>query len=301
MTRSDLPSAARPRRSALYMPGSNARALDKARTLDADVLILDLEDAVSPDAKTIARQQVAEALRAGGYGRRELVVRINGLETPWGRDDAAAIAPLGPDALLLPKTESAGQLQALADLMRQHGAPARTRLWAMVETPVALFRLADIAQAHPLLEALVMGTSDLVKDLHARHTPGRHEVLPALALAVLAARAYRLDVLDGVHLALDDEAGLLAACAQGRDLGFDGKTLIHPKQVAAANAAFGPSAAEVDEARRRIAAYDAARAAGQGLVVLDGRLVESLHIEDARRVLALAEAIAARRQLPSRP
>ena len=295
MTRSDFPSAARPRRSALYMPGSNARALDKARTLDADVLILDLEDAVSPDAKATARRQVAEALDAGGYGHREVVVRINGLDTPWGREDAAAIAPLGPDALLLPKTESAEPLQALAGLIRQHGAPERTRLWAMVETPIAFFRLADIARAHPLLDTLVMGTSDLVKDLRARHTAGRHEVLPALALAVLAARAYRLNVLDGVHLALDDEAGLQAACEQGRDLGFDGKTLIHPRQIAAANAAFGPSAAEIDEARRRITAYEAAREAGQGIVVLDGKLVEALHIEEARRVLALAEAIEAAR------
>lgn len=283
--------AIRPRRSALYMPGANARALEKARTLDADVLILDLEDAVAPDAKALARRQVADALGAP-FGRREVVVRINGLDTPWGADDLAAVTGRGAHAILLPKVESAQQIEALAARLQAAG-DAQARIWAMIETPRGVLRLAEIAGAHPLLAALVVGTSDLVKDLRARHTFDRREALAALSQTVLAARAFGLDALDGVHLDLEDEAGLRAACQQGRDLGFDGKTLIHPKQIAAANEAFGPSAAEVDQARRRIAAFEAARAGGSGVAVLDGRLVEELHVREAQRVLALAETIAA--------
>ncbi len=269
--------AARPRRSVLYMPGANARALDKARSLDADTLILDLEDAVAPDAKALARQQVAAALRAGGYGRRECVVRVNALDTPWGLDDVRAIAQAGADAVLLPKVQSAAELETLAQALDAAGAPAALPLWAMAETPLGFLRLDAIAGGHARLAAIVVGTSDLVKDLHARHTPERHETLLARSLAVLAARAHGLAVLDGVHLDLDDDAGLAAACRQGRDQGFDGKTLIHPKQIAAANAAFAPTDAELASARKRLDAWRAAQAAGQGVAVVDGALVENLH------------------------
>ncbi|MFY2853050.1 HpcH/HpaI aldolase/citrate lyase family protein [Achromobacter xylosoxidans] len=287
-----MPLTARPRRSVLYMPGANARALDKARDLDADALILDLEDAVAPDAKALARQQVVAALRAGGYGRRECVVRINALNTPWGLDDARAIARAGADAVLLPKVQSAAELDALARALDAAGAPATLPLWAMAETPLGFLRLDAIAGGHPRLAAIVVGTSDLVKDLHARHTPERHETLLARSLAVLAARAHGLAVLDGVHLDLDDDAGLAAACKQGRDQGFDGKTLIHPRQIAAANAAFAPTDAELASARRRLEAWHAARAAGRGVAVVDGALVENLHAREAERLLALAAAIA---------
>lgn len=289
-----MPLAARPRRSVLYMPGANARALDKARGLDADTLILDLEDAVAPDAKALARQQVAAALRAGGYGRRECVVRVNALDTPWGLDDVRAIAQAGADAVLLPKVQSAAELDALAQALDAAGAPAALPLWAMAETPLGFLRLDAIAGGHARLAAIVVGTSDLVKDLHARHTPERHETLLARSLAVLAARAHGLAVLDGVHLDLDDDAGLTAACRQGRDQGFDGKTLIHPRQIAAANAAFAPTDAELASARKRLDAWRAAQAAGQGVAVVDGALVENLHAREAERLLALADAIAAR-------
>ncbi|WP_241052664.1 HpcH/HpaI aldolase/citrate lyase family protein [Achromobacter xylosoxidans] len=289
-----MPLTARPRRSVLYMPGANARALDKARDLDADALILDLEDAVAPDAKALARQQVVAALRAGGYGRRECVVRINALDTPWGLDDARAIARAGADAVLLPKVQSAAELDALARALDAAGAPATLPLWAMAETPLGFLRLDAIAGGHPRLAAIVVGTSDLVKDLHARHTPERQETLLARSLAVLAARAHGLAVLDGVHLDLDDDAGLAAACNQGRDQGFDGKTLIHPRQIAAANAAFAPTEAELASARRRLEAWHAARAAGRGVAVVDGALVENLHAREAERLLALAAAIAGR-------
>jgi citrate lyase subunit beta/citryl-CoA lyase len=285
-------SAIRPRRSVLYMPGANARALDKARSLDADVLILDLEDAVAPDAKAQARSQVANALREGGYGRRECVVRINALDTPWGRDDVQAVARAGADAVLLPKVQSAAELGALAQALDAAGAPAGLSLWAMAETPLGFLRLDAIACGHPRLAAIVVGTSDLVKDLHARHTPSRDETLLARSLAVMAARAHGLAVLDGVHLDLHDDAGLAAACRQGRDQGFDGKTLIHPKQIAAANVAFAPTEDELASARKRLDAWRAAQAAGQGVAVVDGALVENLHAEEAERVLALAAAIA---------
>ncbi|QKQ47494.1 MULTISPECIES: HpcH/HpaI aldolase/citrate lyase family protein [Achromobacter] len=285
-------AAIRPRRSVLYMPGANARALDKARTLDADALILDLEDAVAPDAKAQAREQVAAALRAGGYGRRECVVRINALDTAWGHDDVRAIARAGADAVLLPKAQSAAELAALAQALDAAGAPASLPLWAMAETPLGFLRLDAIAGGHPRLAAIVVGTSDLVKDLHARHTPSREETLLARSMAVMAARAHGLAALDGVHLDLNDDAGLLAACAQGRNQGFDGKTLIHPKQIAAANAAFAPAPEELAAARKRLDAWRAAQAAGLGVAVVDGALVENLHAREAERVLALADAIA---------
>lgn len=283
----------RPRRSVLYMPGANARALDKARTLDADTLILDLEDAVAPDAKAQARTQVAAALREGGYGRRECIVRVNALDTPWGLDDVRAIAQAGADAVLLPKVESPAQLAALAQALDAAGAPAGLPLWAMAETPLGFLRLDAIAGGHARLAAIVVGTSDLVKDLHARHTPSRDETLLARSLAVMAARAHGLAVLDGVHLDLNDDAGLQDACRQGRDQGFDGKTLIHPRQIAAANAAFAPTPEELDTARRRLEAWTAAQAEGKGVAVVDGALVENLHAQEAERVLALAQAIGA--------
>ncbi|WP_286896457.1 HpcH/HpaI aldolase/citrate lyase family protein [Achromobacter sp. UBA2119] len=283
----------RPRRSVLYMPGANARALDKARTLDADALILDLEDAVAPDAKAQARAQVAAALREGGYGRRECIVRVNALDTPWGMDDVRAVAQAGADAVLLPKVESPAQLAALAQALDAAGAPMDLPLWAMAETPLGFLRLDAIAGGHARLAAIVVGTSDLVKDLHARHTPSRDETLLARSLAVMAARAHGLAVLDGVHLDLNDDAGLQDACRQGRDQGFDGKTLIHPRQIAAANAAFAPTAEELDTARKRLDAWRAAQAEGKGVAVVDGALVENLHASEAERVLALAAAIQA--------
>ena len=280
----------RPRRSVLYMPGANTRALEKAKSLPADSLILDLEDAVAPDAKVAARENILAALEAG-FGYREAVVRINGLTTVWGLDDLAFFANSKADAIVIPKVESAAQVQEVAASLQKMNAPSNMMIWAMIETPLAIFKLQEIASAHPRLETLVLGTSDLVKDLHARHTPNRIETQTALSLSVLAARAYGLCVLDGVHLSLDDEAGLKQSCIQGRDMGFDGKTLIHPNQIALANEIFGPSANEVREAEERIAAYEAAIQSGAGIAVLNGKLIEELHIQDAKRILALAKAI----------
>ncbi|MBK9518564.1 MAG: CoA ester lyase [Anaeromyxobacter sp.] len=290
--------AVRPRRSALYMPGQNARALEKARGLDADVLLLDLEDAVAPAAKGEARRLVVEALRTGGYGHRELVVRVNGRGTPWEVDDLAAVATSGADAVLLPKVEDPAAVREVEAALARLGAPPSLRLWAMIETPRGVLRAAEVAAATPRLACLVAGTSDLVKDLGARHTAGRAEVLTALSLIVLSARAHGLGCLDGVHLDLTDEAGFEAACLQGRDLGFDGKTLIHPKTLAVANRTFGPSPAELEAARRIMVAHAEAESFGQGVVVVDGRLVEALHVDGARRLLALAEALGSRGRAP---
>jgi citrate lyase subunit beta / citryl-CoA lyase len=281
----------RPRRSVLFMPGSNARALDKARTLPADALVFDLEDAVAPDAKETARGQAIAAVRSRGYGRREVVVRVNGIGTPWGRADLAALATAGADAVLLPKVESPDTVREALGVLASHGAPAGLALWCMLETPRGILQAAAIAEAGPAVTALVMGTSDLTKELHARHTNDRLPLLTSLELCVLAARAAGIAALDGVHLDLDDDAGFEAACRQAADLGFDGKTLIHPKTIARANEVFAPAPAAVDWARRVIAAHAAALAQGRGIVVLDGRLVETLHVDEARRVVALAEAI----------
>jgi len=285
-------NTSRPRRSVLFMPGANTRALEKAKSLPADSLILDLEDAVAPDAKAQARENIRTAL-ATGFGHREAVVRINGLNTQWGLDDLKAFADTKADAILLPKVESASQIREVASLLKQFNPASAMKIWAMIETPLAIFKLPEIASSHPMLEALVLGTSDLVKDLHARHTPNRVESQTALSLSVLAARAHQLCVLDGVHLSLDDEDGLRQSCIQGRDMGFDGKTLIHPSQIAFANQIFGPSPEEIDEARQRITAYEAAISSGAGIAVLNGKLVEELHIQDAKRILALANAIEA--------
>ena len=285
-------NTSRPRRSVLFMPGANTRALEKAKSLPADSLILDLEDAVAPDAKAQARENIRTAL-ATGFGHREAVVRINGLNTQWGLDDLKAFADTKADAILLPKVESASQIQKVASLLKQFNPANTMKIWAMIETPLAIFHLPEIASSHPMLEALVLGTSDLVKDLHARHTPSRVETQTALSLSVLAARAHQLCVLDGVHLTLEDEEGLKQSCVQGRDMGFDGKTLIHPSQIAFANEIFGPSSEEIEEAKQRINAYDAALSSGAGIVLLNGKLVEELHIQDAKRILALADAIEA--------
>ena len=284
---------ARPRRSALYLPGSNARAIEKARSLPCDVVILDLEDSVGPDAKAEARALACEAAKSGGFGARELVIRVNGLDTPWGAADlsAVALAPGGLDAVCLPKVESADAVRAAEAALVSAGAPASLALWAMIETPRGVLAAPEIARASPRLACLVAGTSDLVKDLRARHTPGRAEVLTSLGLLLLAARAAGLDALDGVHLDLADAAGFAAACRQGRELGFDGKTLIHPSQLAAANAAFAPGPEELAHARKVVETHAAAVTAGRGLAVVDGRLVEALHVADAERLLALAEAI----------
>ncbi len=286
----------RPRRSVLFMPGANARALEKARELPADGLIFDLEDAVAPDAKVSARQAVAAAVGQGGYGKRELVLRVNSLDTEWGAEDLRAAAVMHLDAVLLPKVETADRVRGTVSALDMAGAPASLAIWCMIETPKGVLAAAEIADAHPRVAALVMGTSDLTKDLQARHTPDRLPLITSLQLVLLAARAHGLAALDGVHLDLADEAGFAAICAQGRALGFDGKTLIHPKQVAPANEAFAPSADEIAEARKIIAAHGAALAAGRGIVVVDGRLVENLHVEAARRTLALAQAIALRDQ-----
>jgi citrate lyase subunit beta/citryl-CoA lyase len=287
-----MPANIRPRRSVLYMPGSNARALDKGRSLPADGLILDLEDAVAPDAKATARDQIGAAVKAGGYGRREIIIRVNGLDGPWGQADVAMAARSGADAILLPKVESANEVHALDQLMQRGGAPSDMAIWCMIETPLGVLRSAEIAAAGGRLACFVMGTSDLAKDLQASHTRERLPLLTSLGLCVLAARAYRLAILDGVHLDLNDDAGFAESCHQGRELGFDGKTLIHPKTIEAANRAFAPSEAELEFSRRVIQAHAEATAAGKGVVVVDGRLVENLHVENARRLVALGEAIA---------
>lgn len=286
-------ATARPRRSVLYMPGSNTRALEKGRGLPADALILDLEDAVAPDAKVEARGNIAEALKAGGYGKREIIVRVNGLDTPWGKDDVAALATSGADALLLPKVESAAMVSELEGLMRNAGAPDGLAIMCMMETPRGILNADEIAGASQRLTCLVMGTSDLVKELNAAHTPERLPVLTSLSLCVLAARAHGVAIVDGVHLDLSDDEGFAAHCRQGKDLGFDGKTLIHPKTIAVANEVFAPSGADIAQAQRIIEAHAEATRQGQGVVVLDGKLIENLHVETAERSVALAEAIAA--------
>jgi citrate lyase subunit beta/citryl-CoA lyase len=285
-------ASVRPRRSVLYMPGSNARALDKARTLPADALILDLEDAVAPEQKALAREQVCAAVTTGGYGGRELIIRTNGLDTAWGKDDLVAAAKAGPDAVLLPKVESAAQVQAAEALLKASGAPDKTAIWCMMETPKGILHAEEIASASKRLAVFVMGTSDLVKDLNAQHTPLRLPVITSLGLCMLAARAYGLSILDGVYLDLDDEAGFEAACKQGLELGFDGKTLIHPKTIDAANRVFAPSEAEVARAHKIIAAFEQASKEGKAVVVVDGKLVENLHVEQAKKLAALADAIA---------
>ncbi len=281
----------RPRRSVLYMPGSNARALDKSRTLPADALIFDLEDAVAPDAKLTARTQVIQTVEEGGYGKREIMIRTNGLSTPWGYDDLAAVAAVGADGILLPKVESAEMVRQAESVLLAHGATPELTIWCMMETPRAMLHAEEIADASPRLAGLVMGTSDLAKDLQAQHTAMRLPLITSLGLCMLAARAARIAILDGVFLDLNDHEGFVDSCRQGAELGFDGKTLIHPKQIAAANEVFAPSDDEVRLSRQIIQAYAEAEAQGRGVVVVDGKLIEKLHVDHAKRVVALAEAI----------
>ncbi|MFP6726653.1 MAG: CoA ester lyase [Alphaproteobacteria bacterium] len=278
----------RPRRSVLYMPGSNRRAMDKARELPADVLILDLEDAVTPDAKVSARQEAVEAVERGGYGLREVVIRINGLDTQWHADDLTAAAASNAHAVLLPKVEGGRQVQTVAAAL-----PERMDLWCMMETPLAILHAEEIAASSSKTKCLVMGTSDLATDLNALHTSHREPLAASLSLCLLAARSYGLAALDGVYLDLKDDAGFEAACIQGRHFGFDGKTLIHPRQVATANQIFAPSDDEITEANIIVSAFEQARSEGKGVVVVNGKLVENLHVAAARRLLALSDTIGA--------
>jgi citrate lyase subunit beta/citryl-CoA lyase len=289
---------ARPRRSVLYMPGSNARALEKGKTLAADGLILDLEDSVFPDAKEEARDRVCQAIAAGGFGGREVLIRINGLGTAWGRDDIVAASSSGADGIVLPKINMAATVREAEALMEGAGAPATMALWCMMETPRGILHAEEIAGASRRLGGFALGMEDLAKDLHATHTGDRLPVITALGLCMLAARAAGIAILDGVHINLDDSDGLEDACRRGREMGFDGKTLIHPKQIDAANRAFAPSPDELDWSRRIIAAHGAAVKGGRGVVVVDGRLIEALHVAEAERLLAVAETIRERKDAP---
>ena len=282
---------ARPYRSVLYIPGSNSRALEKAKTLSVDAIIFDLEDAVAQDAKTTARHTLAEALIGGGYGKRARIVRINGFDTEWGADDLDMMAEAAPDAILLPKVGSAADIEGLAAKLDLRPQMSNTMIWAMIESPAGVLNAAAIAAA-PRMAGLVMGTNDLEKDLSARFRADRLPMMMSLQMCLLAARASGIVIVDGVYNAFKDDEGLRAEAEQGRDLGFDGKTLIHPAQVAIANEIFAPDAEELDLARRQIEAFAAAEKNGQGVAVVDGKIVENLHIVTARRTLSRAEAIA---------
>ncbi|HEY1943820.1 MAG TPA: CoA ester lyase [Roseiarcus sp.] len=288
---------ARPRRSVLYMPGSNPKALAKARSLPADAVIVDLEDSVAPDAKAAARALAVETVRAGGFGGREIVIRVNGAHTPWGAEDLAAAIAAAPDAILLPKVDGPGAIMVAARALREANAPPTTRLWAMMETPMAILSAGSIAAtaADPeaRLEVLVMGLNDLAKETRARLTPGRPAMTNWLAICVAAARAHGCDIVDGVYNDLNDPIGFKAECEQGRDMGLDGKTLIHPNQIEICNATFGPTTAEVESARAIIAAFSLPENAGRGAIQLNGRMVELLHEQMARRTLAIADGVAA--------
>jgi citrate lyase subunit beta/citryl-CoA lyase len=288
----------RPRRSVLFMPGSNARAIEKARTLPADCVVLDLEDAVAPDHKEVAREQAMSAIADGGFGPREVVVRINGLDTAWWLDDVNAAARAKPDAILIPKVSSPRHLEDVAERLVDISADQKIRIWAMMETPLAVLNAREIAAAakdvETRLTCLVLGTNDLAKETRARILPGREPMRLWLMICVAAARAYGLDVIDGVYNDFRDDEGFTRECAEARDMGFDGKSIIHPNQVAASNAAFGPIAEEVAQARAIIAAFDLPENQGKGVIELDGRMVERLHVEMARRTVAIADAISER-------
>ena len=281
----------RPRRSVLYMPSSNERALEKAKSIPCDGLILDLEDAVAPDAKPAAREAACAAVTSGEYGNRELTIRVNGADTEWHADDLAAACAAGPDAIVVPKVNSADAVRSLVAAMAEHGAPEHTKLWAMVETPYAMLHAEEIAAASERLTVLVMGTNDLAKELYAEHVPGRQPLLAGLGLALLAARATGKVIIDGVYNDVKNTEGFRAECRQGRELGFDGKTLIHPGQVEGANEAFAPSDQAVEDARGLIQAWEDGR--GAGVVTYNGRMVENLHVESAERILSIHEAILA--------
>lgn len=288
----------RPRRSVLYMPGSNARAIEKARTLPADGVILDLEDAVAPDAKEAARKQVAEAVKAGGFGAREVFIRVNAIDTPWHAEDLNAAAHAAPDGILVPKISNPDQLEMLGQRLLDMGTDHRTRLWAMIETPIAIFNIQSIAacakDSETRLSGFVLGTNDLAKETGTHLVPGRWTMLPWLTTCVLAARAYGISILDGVYNNLSDSEGFAKECAQARDMGMDGKTLIHPNQIGPCNEAFSPGAEEVAQAKKIIAAFDQPENKDKGVVQLDGRMVERMHADIARRTVAIADAIAAR-------
>jgi citrate lyase subunit beta / citryl-CoA lyase len=286
----------RPHRSVLYMPGSNTRALEKAKTLSADGVILDLEDSVAPEAKETARLQVVDVVKAGGFGAREVVIRVNGVDTPWHADDLSAAAHAAPDVILVPKVSSAETLEMIGRRLLDMGTDHKTRVWAMIETPLAIFNVLSIAAAardsETRLSGFVMGTNDLAKDTRARLVPGRAPMLPWLSMCVAAARIYGIDILDGVYNDIGNAEGFLKECTQGVELGFDGKTLIHPNQIEPCNKAFSPSPAEVEQARKMIAVFDLPENKGKGVVSIEGRMVERLHAEMARRTVAIAEAIA---------
>lgn len=286
-----MPSTVRPRRSVLYMPGANTRALEKARTLPADALIFDLEDAVAPDAKEAARANVVAAAKSKAYGKREIAIRCNGLTTAWGKADVAAIATSGADAIVVPKVESAADVASIVSLLDAAGAPASMTVWAMMETPKGILRAEEIAGSHKRLQLFIMGTNDLVKDMRARHTPMRLPMVTALGLCMLAARAHDLTILDGVYNDIKDVQGFKDVCTQGLEMGFDGKTLIHPTQVEPCNEIFAPSPSDLEMARKIVTAFKTAQAEGKGVVTVDGRMIENLHVEQAERALALAAAI----------
>ena len=286
-----MPTTARPRRSVLYMPGSNARALEKGRTLACDALIMDLEDAVAPDAKEQAREQIVAALGEGGYGQREILVRTNGLDTPWGYADIVAASTSGADGILLPKVEGANMVQQAERIMDAAGAPDSQKIWCMMETPLGILNAQEIGASSPRVGGFVMGTSDLAKDMHGHHTRERVPFQSSLSHCVLVARAYGLAIVDGVHLDLADDEGFAYSCRQGLEMGFDGKTLIHPKTVGKANEVFGPSEKEVEWSKTIIEAFEAAQAEGKGVVVVDGKLVENLHVAEAKRLVALSDLI----------
>jgi citrate lyase subunit beta/citryl-CoA lyase len=293
----------RPRRSALYMPGSNARALEKAKTLAADAIILDLEDSVAPDAKEAARDQVAAAVKAGGFGAREVFIRVNGVDTPWHADDLSVAAHAAPDAILVPKVASPDTLELIGRRLLDMGTDHRTRVWAMIETPLAIFNILAIAAAardsESRLSGFVMGTNDLAKDTRARLIPGRAPMLSWLSTCVAAARHYGIEILDGVYNDIGNAEGFAAECRQGVEFGFDGKTLIHPSQIEPCNRAFSPSADDVAQARKMIAAFDLPENRNKGVVSIDGRMVERLHADMARRTVAIAEAVGKRSVEPT--
>jgi citrate lyase subunit beta/citryl-CoA lyase len=277
------------------MPGSNARALDKAKMLPADGVILDLEDSVAPDAKEAARQQVVDAVKAGGFGAREVFIRVNGVDTPWHADDLSAAAHAAPDIILVPKVSSSDTLELIGRRMLDMGTNHKTRVWAMIETPLAIFNILEIAAAardsETRLAGFVMGTNDLAKDTRARLVPGRTPMLAWLSMCVAAARVHGIDILDGVYNDIGNADGFAKECVQGVELGFDGKTLIHPSQIEPCNKAFSPSPADVEQARKMIAVFDLPENKGKGVVSIDGRMVERLHADMARRTVAIAEAI----------
>ncbi|WP_417667772.1 HpcH/HpaI aldolase/citrate lyase family protein [Roseibium sp.] len=293
-----MTSPLKPRRSVLYMPGSNARALEKAKTLDVDCLILDLEDAVAPDSKAMAREQIVSAVKGGGYGDREVVIRVNGLDTPWGEDDLKAAIEAGPDAVLVPKVNEPADLQRVAHKLVLGQAPASLKLWAMMETPLAMLNAAAIGACgrdpEVRLSCFVMGTNDLAKETRAQLNPGRAVMLPWLMTCLTAARAGGIDILDGVYNAFNDMEGFAAECAQGAEMGMDGKTLIHPKQIEACHEAFSPSEEEIAWARKINDLFDLPENANKGAIQVDGKMVERLHADMGLRAIAIADAIAAR-------